>query len=136
MKATVNGKAGVFLLDTGASWLTIPRKLAEKIGARKLSDQALEGTGEGRPAKAYLAWVDKVTIGDLEFHDCVIHVSAESAISGVDGLMGPAILNHNLVTFDFPRKRLMLDVLPERSEDPSGPLVHPFLPDSNPAIQM
>ena len=136
MKATVNGKAGVFLLDTGASWLTISRKLAEKIGARKLSEQVLEGTGEGRAAKAYLAWVDRVAIGDLEFHDCVVHVSTGPTMDGADGLVGLSILNHNLVTLDVPHRRLTLDALPARGDDSSRPLVRPFLPDSSLATQI
>jgi len=136
IKATVNSKAGVFLLDTGASWLTISRKLAEKIGVRKLSEQALEGTGEGRPSQGYLAWVDKVTMGDLEFHDCVVHVSTEKTMDGVDGLVGVSILEHNLVTLDFPHRKLILDALPPRGDDSSGPLVHPFSPVSSPATQM
>src|SRR5579864_5938607 len=71
LRVRLNDRATVMLLvDTGSSGITITRKLAEKIGASKLSEQAIEGVGKSGAAVGYKAWVDKVAIGDLEFHDC------------------------------------------------------------------
>jgi len=51
LRVRLNDRATVtLLLDTGSSGVTITRKLAEKIGARKLSEQALEGVGKSGPA--------------------------------------------------------------------------------------
>jgi tetratricopeptide (TPR) repeat protein len=102
--------AATLLLDTGASGVTITRKFAEKIGARKLSDQALEGVGRGGAAHGYQAWVDKVVIGDLQFHDCFVHV-APNAMADVDGLIGTDVFVKFLVTIDFPARKLRLDPL-------------------------
>ena len=47
LRVGLNDRATVTLLiDTGSSGITITRKLAEKIGASKLSEQALEGVGK------------------------------------------------------------------------------------------
>ncbi|PYP91446.1 MAG: hypothetical protein DMG65_07635 [Candidatus Angelobacter sp. Gp1-AA117] len=132
----LNGTPAKLWLDTGASWLTISRKLANKIGARKLSEQAQEGTGEGKATKSYLAWVDKVTIGDIEFHDCIVHVSEQRFLEGTDGLTGTSFFSRNLVTFDFPRQRLIVAPLPAPTDGASGPEVHSFPPGSNSPTQM
>ena len=99
------------LLDTGASGVTITRKFAEKIGARKLSDTALEGIGKRGAARGYHAWVDKVTIAGLEFRDCFVHV-APNAVSDLDGMIGTDVFVKFLVTVDFPARKLRLEPLP------------------------
>lgn len=104
------------LLDTGANWITIPRKLAEKVGARKISDYGLEGTGDSGPAAGYFAWVDKITIGELEYHDCIVHVSMKD-MGTVEGLVGTSFLSQYLVTLDFPAHRLRLITLPSSPSD-------------------
>jgi len=110
--------ASTFLLDTGASGLTIGKKLAEKIGAMRLSGQSLEGLGNAGPASGYNAWVDKINIGDLEFHDCVVHVSVKNDMDGEgeDGLIGTDIFDQYLVTLDFPGRKLLLRPLPTTAE--------------------
>ena len=133
---TLNGKTAKLWLDTGASWLTISRKLASRIGARKLAEQSMEGTGEGKATKSYLAWVDKLTIGDLEFHDCIVHVSEQMFLEGTDGLTGTSFFSHNLVTFDFPRQKLIFNPLPPRSDNATDPEVHSQQPGSNGPMQM
>ncbi len=128
VKASLNGKAAsTLLLDTGASWATISKKLAEKVGARKLSEQALEGTGGSASSGSYLAWVDTFVIGDVEFHDCIVHVSPQNDLAGADGLLGAEVFGHNLLTLDINRRRLVLDPLPEPPDD-LFPEVHPYAP--------
>jgi gag-polyprotein putative aspartyl protease len=107
--------AGMVMLDTGASGLIISRKLAEKAHATKLSEHSLEGVGDAGPAKGYEAWVDKVTIGELEFHDCHVHVSPRDS-PDYDGLIGTDVFEHYLVTIDFPAHRLRLEPLPAVAE--------------------
>jgi len=112
LRVTFNDRAeATLLLDTGASGVTITRKFAEKIGARKLADAALEGVGKNGPASGYRAWVDKVTVGSLQFHDCFVHVSP-AAVSDLDGTIGTDVFVKFLVTMDFPARKLRLSVLP------------------------
>lgn len=99
------------LVDTGTSGVTITRKFAEKIGARKLSEAALEGVGKGGAAHGYRAWIDKIAIGALEFHDCFVHV-APSPVAELDGVIGTDVFVNFLVTLDFPARKLRLDPLP------------------------
>lgn len=105
------GPSALLLLDTGASGVTISRKFAEKIGARKLSDQALEGVGKGSAAHGYQAWVDKVAIGNVEFHDCFVHVAPQTA-ADADGLIGTDVFEKFIVTVDFSARKLRLETLP------------------------
>jgi predicted aspartyl protease len=112
LRVTFNDRAeATLLLDTGASGVTITRKFAEKIGARKLADAALEGVGKNGPASGYRAWVDKVTVGGLQFHDCFVHVSP-AAVSDLDGTIGTDVFVKFLVTMDFPARKLRLGALP------------------------
>jgi tetratricopeptide (TPR) repeat protein len=111
-KVKLNDRATAsFMLDTGASGLTISKKLAEKAHATLLSEHLLEGVGNSGPAKGYEAWVDKVTIGDLEFHDCHVHVSPRDN-PDYDGLIGTDVFEQYLVTVDFPARKLRLEPMP------------------------
>jgi predicted aspartyl protease len=120
IRARLNDRATVTLLvDTGSSGITITRKLAEKIGASKLSEQAIEGVGKSGPAVGYKAWVDKVVIGDLEFHDCFVHATPRE-IAEVDGIIGMDVFSQYLITLDMPARKLRLEPIPARSND-GGP---------------
>jgi tetratricopeptide (TPR) repeat protein len=117
IRARLNDRATVTLLvDTGSSGITITRKLAEKIGASKLSEQAIEGVGKSGPAVGYKAWVDKVVIGDLEFHDCFVQATPRE-IAEVDGIIGMDVFAKYLVTLDMPARKLRLEPMPAQSKD-------------------
>lgn len=122
VRVRLNDRANVTLLfDTGSSGIVITRKLAEKIGARKLSERGLEGVGKSGGAKGYQAWVDKIMIGDLEFHDCFVHATPHE-VAEVDGTIGADVFSKYLVTVDFPKHKLRLEPLPGTvgSAMPSG----------------
>lgn len=120
LQVNLNGRARArVMLDTGASGLTISRKLAEKIGAKKLSEHSMEGVGNAGPLKGYEAWVDKVTIGELEFHDCHVHVSPRGN-PDYDGLIGTDVFGDHLVIVDLPARKLRLEPLPETAERTPG----------------
>jgi tetratricopeptide (TPR) repeat protein len=130
VRVRLNDRATVtLLLDTGASGVIITRKLAEKIGARKLSEQALEGVGKSGGSLGYKAWVDKVVIGELEFHDCFIHATPHE-MAQVDGTIGTDVFSKYLVSVDFPRQKLRLEPLPPAAADaqpaPDAPFTQAF----------
>jgi tetratricopeptide (TPR) repeat protein len=117
LRVRLNDRATVTLLvDTGSSGITITRKLAEKIGASKLSEQAIEGVGKSGAAVGYKAWVDKVVIGDLEFHDCFVQATPRE-IAEVDGMIGMDVFSQYLITLDMPARKLRLEPMPARSND-------------------
>ncbi|MGZ4879007.1 MAG: aspartyl protease family protein [Candidatus Angelobacter sp.] len=117
LRVRLNDRVTVtLLLDTGSSGVTITRKLAEKIGAPKLSEQALEGVGKSGPSVGYKAWIDKVVIGDLEFHDCFVHATPRE-IAEVDGTIGTDVFSKYLITLDLPARKLRLEPALARTED-------------------
>lgn len=119
LKLKLNGNVSAnVMLDTGASGLTISRKLADKAHAIMLSEHSLEGVGNSGPAKGYEAWVDKVTIGDLEFHDCQVHVSPRDT-PDYDGLIGTDVFEDYLVSIDFPSRKLRLGPMPAKANNDS-----------------
>jgi predicted aspartyl protease len=120
LRVRFNDRAEVtLLLDTGASGVTITRKFAEKVGARRLSDTTMSGVGRGGAAHGYQAWVDKIVIGGLVFHDCFVHVAPDS-VAGLDGVIGSDVFEKFLVIVDFPARKLLLEPLPPVSpgDDP------------------
>ena len=120
VRVRLNDRATVTLLvDTGSSGITITRKLAEKIGASKLAEQALEGVGKSGAAVGYKAWVDKIVIGDLEFHDCFVQATPRE-IAQVDGIIGLDIFSKYLVTLDMPAHKLRLEPMAGRGNDGSA----------------
>jgi tetratricopeptide (TPR) repeat protein len=113
LRVRFNDRAtATLLLDTGASGVIITRKFAEKIGAQKLSDLGISGVGKSGTTHGYQAWVDKVATGDLEFHDCYVHV-VPSAIAESDGIIGADVFAQFLVTLDFAGHKVRLEPLPE-----------------------
>jgi predicted aspartyl protease len=109
-----NDKASsVLLLDTGAGGITIGRRLAEKIGAVKIVDTFIGGIGDDGPIPSYLAWVDKITIGTVQFRNCIVEVSSKNNVADEAGLIGADVFDKFLVTLDFQEWRLQLSPLPK-----------------------
>jgi tetratricopeptide (TPR) repeat protein len=105
--------SAVLLLDTGAGGITIGRKLAEKAGAVKIADTRIGGIGDQGPVSSYVAWVDKITIGNVEFHNCTVVVSSKTSVADEAGLIGPDVFEKFLITLDFREQRVLLSPLPK-----------------------
>lgn len=109
-----NDKASAtLLLDTGAGGITIGRKLAEKAGAVKIADTFIGGIGDEGSVQSYVAWIDKINIGSLQFHNCVVVVSSKNDVADEAGLIGADVFEKYLVTLDFKEWRLQLSPLPK-----------------------
>jgi tetratricopeptide (TPR) repeat protein len=107
----------MLLLDTGAGGITIGRKLAERAGAVRIADTRIYGIGDQGSVESYVAWIDKINIGGLEFHNCVVVVSSKNDIADDAGLIGPDVFDRFLITLDFHEQRMLLAPLPK---NPSG----------------
>lgn len=105
--------SAVLLLDTGAPGITIGRKLAAKAGAVKIADSHIGGIGDQGSTLSYEAWVDKITIGSVEFHNCVVTVSSKNDIADEAGLIGADVFRRFLVTLDFRQQKVLLAPLPK-----------------------
>ncbi len=104
--------SAVLMLDTGAGGITIGRKLAEKAGAVKIADTFIGGIGDDGPIRSYLAWIDKITIGSVQFRNCIVVVSTKNSVADEAGLIGADVFDKFLVTLDFHDWRLLLSPLP------------------------
>jgi Tfp pilus assembly protein PilF len=112
------GKPQTLLLDTGARGITINRKMADKIGVRRLAGEHMTGIGDKGPVTGYLGLIERVQIGDVEFHDCVVSVSDRTSVADQGGLIGSDVFSEFLVMLDFPQRMLRLDPLPAREKQP------------------
>lgn len=101
------------LLDSGAEGVTIGNKLAEKIGVVKVADSYYGGIGDKGPVESYVGWVDKIKIGDVEFHDCLVEVSSRADVTPDSGLIGTDVFAKFLLTLDFRERKLLLAPLPK-----------------------
>jgi len=109
--------SATLLLDTGAGGITIGRKLAERAGAVKIADTRIFGIGDKGSVESYVAWVDRIQIGGLEFHNCIVVVSSKNDIADEAGLIGPDVFDKFLITLDFRDQRMLLAPIPS---NPSG----------------
>lgn len=113
MTIELNGKKKRFQVDTGASGLAISRAAAQSAGITSEAKSQSGGVGDEGPASTNLAHVDKIVIGNMEFHNCLVHYfDKKSTLEDLDGLVGPDIFSNYVVTFDFPSREMRLDPLP------------------------
>lgn len=118
MKISINGqKPFVSLIDTGATGLIVTERLADAAGVKRLSDVSFKGIGRKGAQAGYLAWAERLTLGDLEFEDCLVTVSRSdylrTVLNGHESLVGLEQLYSDFeVTVDFPRALLTLEPLP------------------------
>ena len=105
--------SAVLLLDTGASGITVGRKLGEKAGVVKIGDTYIGGIGDQGPVESYFGWVDKINIGGLEFRNCIVEVSSKTDIVDEAGLIGADVFDKFLITLDFKNWKLLLAPLPK-----------------------
>jgi tetratricopeptide (TPR) repeat protein len=91
------------IVDTAASGLYISRALAEANGL-----EAAIGDPPGTVRAG------SVTIGPLEFLDCVVGVSDITFPGKADGYIGTDMFASYLVTLDYPAGKLILDPLPKQ----------------------
>ena len=75
------------------------------------------GIGDRGQRDAYLALVDQVRVGDLEFRDCIVTVSEKTMNLDEDGLIGGDVFSSYIVDIDIPGDRFRLSPLPKRPED-------------------
>jgi len=95
VKAQINGVRGNFLLDTGASYVSVKSEFAEKAKIPASSMTVTLSTANGL-AKGTLSKSDKVRLGRLEAANVptvVQKTDARSYGAGIDGLLGMSFLS-------------------------------------------
>ena len=92
-KVEINGIEGTFIVDTGASFVTLTRGFAGKARPRMLATEAVEmQTANGRTS-ATLATVETVKLAGLYASGVPAIIASKSLGDGVDGLLGMSFLS-------------------------------------------
>jgi predicted aspartyl protease/Flp pilus assembly protein TadD len=117
LRVFLNGKETILGVDTGASGLTINRAVADRAGLKPVGRIELGGVGDQGPQGAFVAHVDSIRIGTLEFRDCTATVTDRKDILTMDGLIGTDVFSSYLVTLDYPMRKFLLSQLPPRPND-------------------
>jgi clan AA aspartic protease (TIGR02281 family) len=95
VKAEINGVRGLFILDTGASYVSVKSAFADRAKIPQTETEITLLTANG-PAKAKLSKADKVMLGKLEAINVPVAVQKaddKSYGNGVDGLLGMSFLS-------------------------------------------
>lgn len=109
IKTRINGQQhALLLLDTGASGITIGSDLATKAGIRPLSGSQLNGIGGNGNIQGHVARVERIRIGNLELHNCLVQLSKENKILSQDGIVGTDVFRRYVITIDFTNRKLDL----------------------------
>jgi len=72
---TINGEPVIFLLDTGATDVSIPAHIAEKIGLKKGRSIPIS-TANGN-IRVYQSWIEEITIGEIRINDIDANINPE-----------------------------------------------------------
>jgi tetratricopeptide (TPR) repeat protein len=125
----LNDTKATLQVDTGASGIIINSRVAKKADLQKSSNIVLGGIGDSAPSTGYRANVHSITIGDLQFRDCIVTVVDHLRVEDEDGLISTDILEDFLVDLDFPDKKLRLSPLEPLQDIPSPQLsLHSGMP--------
>lgn len=109
----LNNRTTHLEIDTGASGLFVTSAVARRAKVKPLAPQEVGGVGDEGHRSGYMAWVESVRIGDLEFRNCAVKVVDTHDMPGdVEGLIGADVFAQFLVTLDYPMRRLVLRPLP------------------------
>jgi clan AA aspartic protease (TIGR02281 family) len=95
VKVTINGVQGVFILDTGASYVSVKSAFAERAKISGAGSEITLATANGQ-AKGKLTKAEKVSLGKLEASSVPVVVQKlddKSYGAGVDGLLGMSFLS-------------------------------------------
>jgi tetratricopeptide (TPR) repeat protein len=111
LRVSLNGRRPLRLLfDTGARSLLINHRSAASLGLESLGTTQIGGFGDDPSATAQAALAERVEFDhELQLANVVVEVAPKQFVDGVDGLVGPDIFRHFLITCDGLRKELLLD---------------------------
>ncbi|NKC11138.1 MAG: TIGR02281 family clan AA aspartic protease [Gammaproteobacteria bacterium] len=87
---TINGLPVVFLLDTGATSVAIPREVADSLGLKR-GTPIVVATANGR-AKGYLTRLDRVGLGAIELRN--VEGVIAPGMGSNEVLLGMSFLEH------------------------------------------
>ncbi len=116
IELTINGQGPFpFVVDSGAGGTVIDDDLAKKLNLKTIG-KALTSDASGQaPKEMSLVAVDRIGIGSAIFFDSIAVIGDLDAVwhdqqDGPDGVLAFSTFADCLVTFDYPRGKLILEV--------------------------
>jgi len=92
-RVQVNGVEGTFIVDTGASFLTLTENFAARVKPQMFKTDSVEMQTANGTTAAKLATVDSVKLDDLSASDVPTIITSKDVGKGVDGLLGMSLLS-------------------------------------------
>lgn len=90
----INNKEVTFLVDTGASYVSVPERIAKNVGLKKGAPM-LVSTANGT-VTVYATTLDEVSIGEIKLHD--IKADINPHMGGNEILLGMSFLKDLSIT--------------------------------------
>jgi tetratricopeptide (TPR) repeat protein len=119
----VNGHQARLSIDTGYnahfpiegfSGLLIQRSAAGHMGLKPLMQTQVAGMGPQGPRPGSFAYADSISVGGVEYHDCVVQILDSNYWNDADGSISMTLFSDYLVTIDYPSYKLILGPLPAK----------------------
>jgi predicted aspartyl protease/Flp pilus assembly protein TadD len=108
-----------YLFDTGASGLTVSRRMMKRLGLEPVYSFTITGIGGSGTAETTMVLVDRVRVGEAVIEN--VPAVVRDSLPGADGLLGPGVLGGSGFTLDLRGRRLrILGREPEAPDDPAG----------------
>jgi predicted aspartyl protease len=120
LQVKLNGHDSHLFLDTGASGIILGSSAAESAGLERITPIRFGGVGDSGLQSGYMAVAKHMRIGELEFEDCMVNVSAQRSLLEQDGFIGADVFASYLVSIDGPGLKLGLAPLPKRPDEISA----------------
>jgi clan AA aspartic protease (TIGR02281 family) len=106
-KVSINGVPGVFIVDTGASFVSISKDFADRAKLPLSGDYSVRMQTANGISLAQRSSAAKVKVGRVEANDVAAVVHAEKTLGdGIDGLLGRSFLSRFDVTFGAKEWRI------------------------------
>ena len=119
----LNGHLARLSIDTGYnayypidgfSGLLIQRSVAGHMNLKPLSPTQVAGMGPQGARAGSFAYADSISIGGVEYHDCVVQLLDSNYWNDADGSISMTLFSDYLVTLDYPSEKLILGPLPAK----------------------
>jgi len=92
----INNKPVVFLVDTGASFVSVPERVADRVGLKKGNPQTA-ATANGN-ITVYSTILDQISLGEITLHN--IRADINPHMDGEEILLGMSFLRNLSVTHE------------------------------------
>jgi clan AA aspartic protease (TIGR02281 family) len=112
-KVEVNGVEGTFIVDTGASFMTLSRRFAEQAKPRMLATGSVRMQTANGTFSATLASLDRVKLAGLSASAVPAIVASNSLGDNIDGLLGMSFLSRFTIIIQDHEMQLRAKTLKE-----------------------